>query len=446
MSLLVVGVSHKHSPVEVRERLAFPGDSLEKGLTRLCSSGAAEAVILSTCNRVEIYANRDGGNRGEELLDFLREFHGIEREVIEPYVYEFQGSAGAHHLFRVSAGLDSLVLGETQILGQIKEAYARADSVGTVGRLMHELFQGALRTAKRVHTETGLGEALVSVSSVAVDLARKIFGRLDGKRVMLVGAGETAELTLKHFLEAGVSNVLVANRTLENARRLAEPCEGVALELDAISENLPLADIVVASSGAPQALILREDVERALKLRSHSPMFFIDIAVPRDVQPDAHRLDNAYVYNIDDLQQTAAENLGRRQEQAGHAERIVGDEVERFAAEWRSRAIVPIIRSLHQSFRDVAEAEVRKSLKRLGHLQERDQGEVQYLAQRIVQRLLHEPVRELKQDAKEGDPFLTSAVLERIFRLRGVELEGPEPSMSEAKEAVITKKGPEELA
>ncbi len=417
MSLVVVGVSHKHSPISVREQLAFSGDRQDEGLRALRTHGVAEAVVLSTCNRVEIYANVAAGSRGEEIVEFLQEFHGLEERAFEQYLYRFHGSAGVHHLFRVTAGLDSLVLGETQIVSQIKDAYTRAASQDAAGRVMHELFQAALRTAKRVHTETGLGETLVSVSSVAVDLARKIFGRLDGKGVLLVGAGETAELTLKHLLQSGVRRVLVANRTLENARRLADPVDGVALELDAIGESLPLADIVVASSGAPRTLIERADVERALKLRSQAPMFFIDIAVPRDVEPTVHQLDNAYVYNIDDLEQTASENLGRRHEHAGEAERIVGSEVERFVSEWRSRCVEPVIKSLHSSFHGVAAKEVEKSLRRLGDLPDDAREEVRYLARRIVQRLLHEPVKQLKQEARDGDPFAGSQMVARFFRL-----------------------------
>jgi len=326
MRFQLIGVNHKTAPVEVRERLAIPESRLAEACKKLAEHPAiAEGMIVSTCNRVEFLANMKNGSG--DLREFLREYFAVDPSQFENHLYEFREDDAVRHVFRVAASLDSMVVGEPQILGQVKEAYATARAVGAVRAQLDQLLTRAFAVAKRVRTETAVGSSSVSVASVAVELAEKIFGNLSGKCVYLVGAGKMSELAARHLLAHGASSIFVANRTYDRAIRLAQKFDGQAIEFSRLYDTCERADIVITSTGSPHFIFKREHGEKFLVRRRNRPMFFIDIAVPRDVDPELNKLDGIFVYDIDDLQQAVSSHVADRKKEAEKAEAIVNSEV-----------------------------------------------------------------------------------------------------------------------
>src|SRR5581483_10116888 len=340
MTFQLIGVNHKTAPVEVRERLAIPETRLPEALRSFTQhDGVDEGMILSTCNRVELLARTKNG--GADLRAFLGQFFNMDRSVMDPHLYEYRERDAVRHVFRVASSLDSMVIGEAQILGQVKEAYATARAVGAVNSQLDQLLTRAFAVAKRVRTETAVGSSAVSVASVAVELAQKIFGSLNGKSVYLVGAGKMTELAARHLLAHGAASIFVANRTYDRAIRLAQKFNGQAIEFNRLYDTCDRADIVITSTGAPHAIFRREHGEMFLSRRKNRPMFFIDIAVPRDVDAEMNKLDGIFVYDIDDLQQAVASHVTDREKEAEKANNIIDTEVERFQARIQTLDVVP---------------------------------------------------------------------------------------------------------
>ncbi|MEA4858505.1 MAG: glutamyl-tRNA reductase [Solidesulfovibrio sp.] len=408
--IYLFGLNHKTAGVEVREAFALGerpklGESLVRGEARL-----REALVLSTCNRVEVLvADTPGRDVRPAVLGAWAEHCGQDAAALAPHLYEHKGLDAVNHLFCVASGLDSLVLGEPQILGQLKAAYRHAVTLGTAGVITNRLCHKAFSVAKKVRTATGIGASAVSVSYAAVELAKRIFGEMAGKRAMLVGAGEMAELAALHLLNAGVSEILVANRTYARAEELAARFKGRPVAFDEFIARLPEADIVISSTGAPNVVIKARDVRSVLKARKHKPMFFIDIAVPRDIDPDVNSLDNVYLYDIDDLQEVVEENLAQRREEAARARDIIGLQVERFGEWLKSLDVKPTIVDLLTAGEDLARRELAKTLRRLGpDVSDETRRAIETLSLSISHKLLHEPIAFLKRRAKEekGDRFI----------------------------------------
>ena len=417
MNLQLLGVNHRTAPVEVRERLAIPESKLPHALQQLMTiPGVNEALILSTCNRVEIVAQTANGST--DLRDFLKEYFAVDPAPYEPHLYEFRQDDAVRHVFRVASSLDSMVVGEPQILGQVKEAYATARAAGTVQSYLDLLLTRAFAVAKRVRTETAVGSSSVSVASVAVELAGKIFGSLEGKHVCIVGAGKMSELAARHLVAQGAGPVFVANRTYERACALAERFGGQAIKFDSLYEHCERADVVITSTGAPVTIFKREHGARFLAKRRNRPMFFIDLAVPRDVDPEMSKLDGIFVYDIDDLQEAVSSHVESRKKEAEHAESIIQTEVERFHARLQTLHVVPTIVSLQDQFETIRQAELDRVRGRLGKLTPEQEMAVEALTHGIVNKIMHTPIRSLKSAA--AGPEMTTLVetFRKIFDLR----------------------------
>jgi len=419
MHIVVVGLSHKVTPVELRERLYFPDTALEEPLEKLAHyTEGGDRVILSTCNRVEVYGHIQHLAHGStRLRQFLSDYHGIPLEEIEPYLYTYHGAAALRHLFRVVSSLDSLVVGEPQITAQVKEAFAIARRAQATGSVFNQVFERAFAVAKRVRTETRIGEQAVSVSYAAVALAKKIFQDLNAKTVLIIGAGEMSELTARHLISQGVKNLLVANRTLDRARELAERLQGQGVPLGELSGYLHHADIVVTSTGAPAPIISKADVQNALRLRKNRPMFFIDIAVPRDIDATVNDLDNVYLYDIDDLQLVVQENLRARQREAALGEMIIEREVEDVLRWFDEQQIVPAVIRLRRKAEAIRNQELAKLFAKSGAFSDAEREAIEAMASSIINKLLHTPIVRLKQESqsKAGSRYLQA--LRDLFSL-----------------------------
>jgi glutamyl-tRNA reductase len=417
--IVIVGLNHRSAPVEVRERLAFPADTIGHALRGLVErEGIAEGVILSTCNRVEVCVLAEQGYKGtDSLKEFLAGWHGIPAAELSAYLYHHIGEEAVRHLFRVSSSLDSMVLGEPQILGQVKDAYGYACEFKSIGSVLDKFYTKAFSVAKRVRTETKVASSAVSVSYAAVELARKILGDLADKTVMLIGAGEMCELAARHLLSAGAKGILVTNRTFERAVRLAEEFDGTPVRYEELSVHLKRADIILSSTGAPHFILKREDVEEVIRIRRNRPMFFIDMAVPRDVDPDVNQIDNVYVYDIDDLNNVIETNLEERQREAAKAEEIVIAEVAMFRRWLESQQVTPTIVSLRRKFEEIKQAEVAKALSALGAQDPKTRKVVESLASSILNKVLHPPISSLKRDSDARSPMEMVAVVREIFDL-----------------------------
>jgi len=416
MNLQLLGVNHKTAPVEVRERLAIPERKLPEALQSLMTvPGVSEGLILSTCNRVEILAQTSNGNT--DLRHFLKQYFNVDPAPYEPHLYELRQNDAIRHVFRVAASLDSMVVGEPQILGQVKEAYATARAAGTVQSYLDLLLTRAFAVAKRVRTETAVGSSSVSVASVAVELAEKIFGSLQGKHVCLVGAGKMSELAARHLIAHGAGPVFVANRTYERACALAERFGGQAIRFDKIYDHCDRADIVITSTGAPVAIFRREHGEMFLSRRKNRPMFFIDIAVPRDVDPGMNKLDGIFVYDIDDLQEAVSSHVEGRKKEAEHAESIIAAEVERFQARLLTLHVVPTIVSLQDQFETIRQAELDRVRGRLGKLTPEQEMAIEALSHGIINKILHTPIRRLKSAAVGPEMTTLLESFRKIFDL-----------------------------
>lgn len=417
MSFQLIGVNHKSAPVEIRERLNIPESRLPHALESLLRhAGVSEGLILCTCNRVEVLAHTENGHA--DLRGFLHEYFRGEPASYEAYLYEFREREAIRHLFRVAASLDSMVVGEPQILGQVKEAYAVARAAGAVHSHLDYLLTRAFAVAKRIRTETSIGASAVSVASVAVDLAKKIFGSLAGKHVYLVGAGKMTELAARHLLAHGAASIFVANRTYERAVYLADKFHGEAILFDQLYDTCDRADIVITSTGAPHAIFRREHGELFLSRRKNRPMFFIDIAVPRDVDPEMNKLDGIFVYDIDDLQQAATSHLSDRKQEADRAEDIINLEVDRFHERLQTLTVTPTIVSLQDQLETIRQAEIDRVRGRLGQLSPEQELAIDALTRGIVNKIMHTPVATLKSAAKESEATAVVDVVRRIFNLK----------------------------
>lgn len=417
MNFQLIGVNHKTAPVEVREQLAIPDGKLGEALEQLLGvAGVREGMILSTCNRVEVLAHTANGST--DLREFLRAHFGLSSPAFEPYLYEYRQQDAVRHIFRVASSLDSMVVGEPQILGQVKEAYSTARAAGAVQSHLDLLLTRAFAVAKRVRSETAVGSSHVSVASCAVDLAGKIFGSLQGKQVCLVGAGKMSEIAARHLLARGAGPIFVANRTYERAQVLAQQFGGRAIRFDSLYDHCEQADIVITSTGAPVAIFRREHGERFLNRRKNRPMFFIDIAVPRDVDPEMNKLDGIFVYDIDDLQEAVTSHAAERVREAERAESIIEDEVERFQARVRSLHVVPAILSLQDYVETIRQAELDRVRGRLGRLSAEQEEALEALTRGIVNKILHTPITRLKSAAAGPEDTTLVDAFKKIFNLQ----------------------------
>jgi glutamyl-tRNA reductase len=417
--IIIIGLNHRTAPVEIRERLAFPAETIGHALRGLLEKESLkEGVILSTCNRVEICALAHQKFQGvSEIKDFMAAFHGIPLPELDGYLYHYEGDEAVHHLFRVASSLDSMVLGEPQILGQVKDAYGYAGEFRSIGTILDKFFAKAFSVAKRVRTETKVASSAVSVSYAAVELARKIFGDLTDKTAMLIGAGEMCELAARHLLSAGVKGIMVTNRTFERAVKLAEEFRGTPIRFDELPVHLKRADIVLSSTGAPHFIIRRQDVEEVIHIRRNRPMFFIDMAVPRDIDPDANQIDNVYVYDIDDLNNVIETNLEEREREALKAGEIVTEEVRSFRRWLDGQQVTPTIITLRRKYEEVKNIEVTKAVSVLGGEDPKTRKVVESLASSLLNKILHAPIAALKKDADGRNQMELVATVREIFDL-----------------------------
>ncbi len=437
MTLALIGVNHKTAPIALREKIAIGRDDLPEALRALAATpGVTECMIVSTCNRVELIAAVDGAVA--PLAGFLSSYFGIDSNVVGPHLYEYRDREAVGHLFRMAASLDSMVVGEPQILGQVKEAFAVARAAGTVAGQLDCLLQGALAAAKRARSETGIGSNSVSIASVAVDMARKIFGALQGRTVFLVGAGKMSELAARHLVQQGAGTILVSNRTQERARRMAEEFNGRVIPFEQLHEAASEADIVISSTGASHPIFRREHGQAFLHRRKNRPMFFIDIAVPRDVDPKMNELDGIFVYDIDDLQQVAAAHMEERSRQAVDAETLIAAEVERFHQRRRTVNVAPAIVALQRRAEEIRVGELQRIHARLGTLTPEQLAAVEALTRGLVNKFLHPPMQALKQAAREGDAVKLEAVCEEwsVTSVPFVDTETLVPSEAEELQSV----------
>jgi len=431
MNFQLIGVNHKSAPVEVRERLALADSRLADACKRLMEQpGVEEGMILSTCNRVEVLARTANGTA--DLRGFIGQFFKLDPAELDSYFYEYREQDVVRHVFRVTSSLDSMVVGEPQILGQVKEAYAVARAVGSVHSQLDSLLTRAFAVAKRVRTETAVGSSAVSVASVAVELAKKIFGSLHGKSVYLVGAGKMSELAARHLLAHGAASIFVANRTYDRAVELARKFSGKAIVFEQLYETCDRADIVLTSTGAPHAIFRREHGELFLARRRNRPMFFIDIAVPRDVDPEVNKLDGIFVYDIDDLQQAVSGHVADRKKEAERAEAIVANEVERFQARLQTLEVVPTIVSLQDHLETIRQAEIDRVRGRLGELSPDQELAVDALTKGIINKIMHTPITTLKSAARESEATTVIDLVRRLFNLQDKKAEDKSNSASSA--------------
>lgn len=418
-NLVMVGVNHKTTPVEIREKLAFTPGKIEESLERLLNlPEIVEHIIISTCNRVEIYARVGDIEKGiQRLKEFVCDYHGISLGDLESYFYARHNFHAVEHLFKVSSSLDSMVVGEPQILGQVKEAYHYARSLRSTGAVLNQLFERAFSVAKRVREETGIADNAVSISFAAVELARKIFDDLEQRSVMLVGTGEMAELAAKHLISYGVKTIYVVSRTYERAAGLAKTLNGCALVFEEFVEHMHRADIVISSTGAPHFIIRKETVDKVIHQRKHNPMFFIDIAVPRDVEPEVNELENVYLYDIDDLHAVVDANLKEREKEAEHAVKIVHSEVSKFKDWMGSLDAIPTIVEIRSQAEYIRRNEVEKAVKKMNSLSQEDIRTIHQMTQSVINKILHKPTVNLKKKAqsKDGQRFL--ATVRQLFHL-----------------------------
>lgn len=418
MQLSLVGLSHHTAPIEVRERLHFPEKDLPAALHALVERDAVEeAIILSTCNRVEILARLTDDADARSLLgDFLSRQRRVPRDLLDKHLYHHSQREAVRHIFRVAASLDSMIVGEPQVLGQVKAAYATGRAVGTVGGILDAVLAHAFATAKKVRTETGVAASAVSVSYAAVELARKIFGSLEGKTVFLIGAGKMSELAARHLRRSGARAIFVANRTLARAEELAKELGGETVRFDELLSFISRADIVISSTGAPVYIIKKEHGARFLAERRNRPMFFIDIAVPRDIDPALNKLNNIFLYDIDDLQQVVEANLRQRRREALRAEEIVEREVDRLLGRLKRLEVAPTIAALQEHLHGIRQQELERA--RLRDLSPEQHTAVEEMTRRLVNKILHGPIAELKRLPQEPNGLKLTEFARRLFRLK----------------------------
>jgi glutamyl-tRNA reductase len=426
MRLALAGINHLTAPVQLREKLAFRVEDLPAALLQAQARGAKEALILSTCNRVEITATLSEDIPAETLLDgLLLGRDDISPDLLRPHLYLYEDAAAIRHLFRVASSLDSMIVGEPQILGQLKQAYAVARDEGAIGTVLEAILSRAFSVAKRIRSETEIGQSAVSVSYAAVELAREIFGSLNKKRVLIVGAGKMSEATARHLLRAGAAEILITNRTQQRAEELAELFRGEVVPYELFPQRLGDADILISSSAAPGYLLTRDLIRTAIEARRNQPMFLIDIAVPRNIDPAVNDLEHAFLYDIDDLQRLSERNLQTRREIAEQAEGIVDEEVARLQARLRVRDVAPTIVSLQEELEALRKDVLSRYRPRLGSLTVDQEEVLDALTRGIINKVAHGPISELRRQAAAAQRNAVSlqegelvSVVRRMFRLR----------------------------
>ena len=436
MHLLLVGVSHRTAPVELRERVDFQARGLQGALRALAERGSAhEAVVVSTCNRAELYvACEDTEPTRQDLVRFLSDYNDLPPSDVAPHVYDVADLDAARHLFRVAAGLDSLVVGEPQILGQVKEAHTVATEVRTAGPVLNRLFHASFAVGKRVRTETGLGSGAVSVSYAAVALARKIFGDLSGRNVVVIGAGEMGKLTAIHMKSQDVRHITIVSRTMAHAARTAEAIGGASAapwtDLDAV---LAASDIIITATGAANPILTKAHIEAVMRPRRNRPLFIIDIAMPRDVEAAAGEIEEVFLYNIDDLQATVRKNLARRASEVSRAEHIVNEEVDKFGAWFRSRGAIPTVVALRERFEAIRRAELERLDFKLSTLPPEARARVDEITHLIIEKLLLTPTEQLKSLTDAETVSTYTEALTRLFALYEDERRKVEPFSRDRK-------------
>jgi glutamyl-tRNA reductase len=449
MNILAMGLNYRTAPVEIRERFSLTESDLTESLNRLMAQGTAirERVILSTCNRTEVYAVVDQLLEGERgIKSFLAQISGVLAEEFSPYLYVYHDQEAVRHLFRVACGLDSMVLGETQILGQVRDSFLHAQQAGHTGPVFNQLFKRAVTVGKRAHTETDIGKNAVSVSYAAVELARKIFDELANKTVLIIGAGKMSELTAKHLRSSGARRVLVVNRTLERARELAAKFAGEAFDMSRLDFALKEADIVISSTGSDRYVVTRSMVSEIMKHRRGRALFLIDIAVPRDLDPEINKLDNAYLYDIDDLEGVIQVNLQERAKEAEKIGSIIGEELAAFKQWLNTQAVVPLISALREKGEEIQRAAMRSIANKMPHLSEHEKWLLEKQTRLMINQFLHEPIRQVKEMALEAHSDLYLEAFARIFGLQPVEQAGKTSAENDGKESSVVSAGREEAA
>jgi len=437
MHLFLLGASHHSAPIDLRERIDFSRRGIPVALAELAEiPGTLEVVVLSTCNRAEIYAISESPERSREsFATFLSAFHDVPESELTPHLYGRVDADAARHLFRVASGLDSLVVGEPQVLGQLKDAFAIASEQAYTGALLNRLFHWAFAVGKRVRSETGLGQGAVSVSYAAISLARKIFGSLRNRRALLVGAGEMAELTASHLQNQQVERITVTNRTAAHATAIAAKVNGVAVPWENLTAELTLTDIVVTATGSATPIVTRAHIETAMNPRRDQPLFIIDIGLPRDVEPAAAEIEQVFLYNIDDLQMIVQENLARRQSQMDCAELMVSEEVDRFITWMRSRAAIPTVVALRKRFEAIRLSELDRLEPKLASLPPASRARVEEVTRLLVEKLLSAPTEQLKAATDPETVGAYADVLNRLFRLQEEALSVAPPDAGAERDA-----------
>lgn len=436
MHLVVIGLNHETAPIDLREKLRIPEAGLRAALSDLIAQeGVRECLILSTCNRTEIYACTPTRAGDEVVCGWLAEYCGMAPEAIAGHLYSRAGHKAAEHLFRVAAGIDSLVTGEAQILGQVRYAYGAASDGGFTGSILNALFQQAIAVGKRARTETEIGSGAFSVSSVAVQLAKSIFGELTGRTVLIVGASKMGELTITNLVGSGCASVLVTNRTFDRAQELAGRFGGKALEFSELIPALGIADIVITATGASEPILTRKMVSAAMHARRGRPLFFVDIAVPRDIAADVDALDNVFVYNIDDLQSVVQADLDTRREEIADVEAIITEEVAAFIHWFQSLDAIPVITALRGRFDEIREAEMAKLETKLRHLAPEDLAAINAAARSMINKICHQPMIRIKDYAGSEDSDLKLETVCDIFGICPEDEDEPEDARPEVRQA-----------
>src|SRR6185437_8742962 len=418
MKLLLTGLSHKTAPIHMREKLAIAESAMPRALQDLQKLGASEAMVLSTCNRVEFaISTSDDVDAGDILDRFLIDWQ-IPATMFDSHLYRLESRDAIKHIFRVASSLDSMVVGEPQILGQMKAAYAVAKSEGSVGGVLESVLTRAFGAAKRVRTETGIGQMAVSVSYAAVELARRIFSSLKGQRVLIIGSGKMGELAAKHLRRSGANKIFVTNRTHARAEELARLFDGRAIDYEAFPATLHEIDIVIASSGAQHFILTREEMQRVMAQRKNKPMFLIDIAVPRNIDPAVNEIEGVFLYDVDDLAEVVNANLEEREKRATQAEAIIAEEVENMMARLRIEGVAPTIVSLQTQLEEIRAAEVTRALRRMQGLTPEQRQQIEAMTRSIVNKIAHGPISELRRHATEPEGESAIEVIRKVFHLQ----------------------------
>ena len=419
MKTVVIGLNHKTADVDLREKLAFNGPKLEEGIRQIRAlPEIRETIIISTCNRVEIYLTvKDVAKAFEAVKDFFVRFFEIRKESLDNALYLYDDMEAVRHIFRVSSSLDSMVVGEPQILGQLKDAFEFALERKTTGVLLNRLLKKSISVAKRIRTETKIAENAVSISFAAVELARKIFDDLPEKSFMLLGAGEMAELAAKHMMNNGVKNIVIANRTYETGCNLAKEFSGRAIKFDEYLDELAHMDILICSTGAQKYVLMKDQMQKVMKERKNRPVFLIDISVPRNIDPEINDLDNVYLYDVDDLKGVVDTNILERQKEAKKAEEIIEEEIETFQRWLSSLDSVPVVIALREKAEAIKKEEVEKLLNRLPEIGEKEKKAIEGMASSIINKLIHSPTVALREDSEDRDIMI--ATIKRLYGLNG---------------------------